>query len=196
LVKATRELIADGGGAVDRELMSALSIAAADAIDTAIISGDGALQPSGILTRAAAGDVPLTALSGVPSWTAAFSAIERVLDADGNPPTSAVCSPRVWLDLPGGRLADGDGDPVEVPRAFEAINWFPTTKVIASGGSTSSIIFGGFEQVTLVLREAPTFQVLLERFATEGVIGIVCNMRADVVLGRSAHLDVIGSVTE
>jgi HK97 family phage major capsid protein len=112
-------------------------------------------------------------------------------------PTAAIMAPRSLVGF--GNLADTTNQPLQRPGTIENMRFIATSAIpvnLTTGTSTdtSEIYCGDFTTVKFVMRERPSIQLLMERYADSGQIGFVCHVRADVVVTYPSTLAVITGV--
>jgi HK97 family phage major capsid protein len=186
--KVSRELLADAAN-IEPALALAIGQAFAKALDRAALRGSAvAPEPAGLLATANVQSVSNGtngASLAAGKYANLFSALQKILEADGPMPTAAIMSPRSKVVL--GSLADSTGQPLQVPELLTDMRMLATTQVpndltVGSSSDCSEIYVGEFMRMAIMLRERMSIQKLDQLFATTGQIGFVCHVRADVMV--------------
>lgn len=186
--KVSREWLADAVG-VDMVLTTAIAQAFAKELDRAGLLGTGtAPEPRGV--AATAGIIAVAnGANGASLATQKFanflSAVQQLLEANAPMPTAAIMSPRSRVVLSG--LADSTGQPLLRPEMLNPVRMLTTSQVpnnLTVGTSTdcSQIYLGDWSRMVYAMRERMTIQKLSEAFATNGQVGFLCHVRADVAV--------------
>lgn len=186
--KVSRELLADAAN-VEPALVMAISQAFGKELDRAGLRGSGtAPEPRGILNttnvQAVSNGAHGASLAST-KYSNVFSAVQKILEADGPSPTAAIMSPRSQIVL--GQLTDSTGQPLQVPQLLVPVKQLVTTQVpnnLTVGTSTdcTEIYVGDFTRMAFMMRERVSIQKLDQLFAATGQIGFVCHVRADVMV--------------
>lgn len=193
--KVSRELLQDAPN-MGRALETVVAQAMAKELDRAGLRGTGtAPQPRGILNTAGVYVVG----SGVdgapgPGYDTVLSVFDDILGQDAPMPTAAIMSPRSWVRLMS--AADTTGQPKHRPAALEKMLFLSSSQVpnnLTVGTSTdcSELYVGDFSQLSFMMRETVTFQVLPELYAETGQVGFIGHVRADVSIWYPAAFAVV-----
>lgn len=196
--KVSRELLADAPG-IQQALLTAIGQAFAKALDRTGLRGSGvAPEPLGLLGTAGVHSVTNGANGAVlGGYTNLFAAVEKILQADAPMPTAAIMSPRSLIKM--GALVDSTGQPLARPGLLEGLAPLNTSQVpnnltVGTSNDCSEIYVGDFTQMSMLLRESVSVQLLTERFAEVGQIGFLCHVRADFAVNYPAAFAVVTGV--
>lgn len=190
ILKISRELLADtvnAGSIIESALVKAMALE----LDRAAIFGDGsANSPTGVINVSGINEVEMgTNGAALTNYEELIDAIYEMQLDNAEDPTAAIMHPRTRRDM--AKLVDGDGNPLVVPEMVSRVPMLTTTAAAidetqGTSENASSIVFGDFTQLMIGMRENITVQVLNERFAENGQIGLVVHARADVQLAHKA----------
>lgn len=199
-VKLSRELLADAANVQDA-LVIAFAQAFAMELDRAGLRGSGtAPEPRGILNTTNVQAVTNTtngASLATTKYANLFSAVQKIMEANGPAPTAAIMSPRSQAVL--GALVDSTGQPLMVPDMLKPLRLLTTTQIpnnLTTGTSsdTTEIFVGDFSRMAFLMRERMSIMKLDQAFATTGQIGFVCHVRADVMVNYPKAFAVVTGV--
>lgn len=194
LVKASVELMSDSVN-LERELPNVLARALAVEIDRAGLVGSGSgPEPlgiagfSGLTANGFAGGALSTYTPLMQARGALHGANERFGTAimaarDENALASAV---------------DGDGQPLLMPRALEAVQMLHTTAIPTDGGAGSDegkAICGDFTQLLMGVRQEIRVEILRERYMDNLQFGLICHARVDFAAARESAFTVLDAIT-
>lgn len=201
MFKVSRELLADSMGLEDA-LRRAIAAAFAKELDRAGLRGSGsAPEPRGVLNTSGIQSVTNgtngASLASSIKWANLMTAVQSILGADAPMPTAAIMAPRSLVGF--GNLADSTGQPLQRPSTIGSMRFIATSQVpvnltVGTSNDCTEVYVGDFTTVKFLLRERPSIQLLMERFADTGQLGFVCHVRADVVVTYPAALAVATGV--
>lgn len=200
MFRLSRELLADAMG-LEQALRRAIAAAFARELDRAGLRGSGtAPEPRGILNTS--GIQPVTnGANGASLASLRFAnlmtATQAVLAADAPMPTAAIMSPRSLIGF--GNLADTTNQPLQRPGTISQMQFIATSQVpnaltVGTSNDCTELYVGDFRTVRFVLRERPSIQLLVERYADAGQLAFVCHTRVDVIVTYPAALAVVTGV--
>lgn len=196
--KVSRELLADAQN-MTAAFTTAIAQAFAKEIDRAGLRGSGtAPEPRGVLNTPGIQTVTNgTNGASLASYANFLSAHQALLQVDSPMPTAAIMSPRSQITLAG--LKDTTNQPLMMPQMLQPMRMITSSQIpnnLTVGTSTdcSEIYVGDFTKMVFMMREQMTIMSLGEQFATNGQVGFVCHMRADVAVMYPAALSVITGV--
>ncbi len=184
--RVSREWLADAVG-TDVALTTAIAQAFARELDRTALRGTGtAPVPRGVLNTA--GIIAVTngangASLATTRYANMFTAVQQILEANGPMPTAAIMSPRSRVVL--GALADTTNQPLQVPPMLSTVRMLTTSQIpnnLTVGTSTdcTEVYMGDFTKLVMAMRERMSIQLLQEAFATNGQVGFLCHVRADI----------------
>jgi len=202
IVQVSRELIEDAEG-LDDEVTRIFAEVLANKIDLACLYGSGTPpEPTGV--KLATG-VTLTSLgaAGLSLATTSYAAMDWLSNAVGTlqdnnfEPTAILYSPRTARGY--GKLRDTTGQPVRFPPYVDSVPRLPTNQipndlVLTTSSDCSDIFVGAWAELLLGVRTTFALQVLSERYADTGSIGLMCWWRGDVQLARPKAFNVVSGV--
>ena len=132
----------------------------------------------------------VTATNGTPQTALAY--YDQLVDLvyrvrQGNyEPSGIVWAPRAAQQY--GKAYDSQGQPVRAPQVLDGIPRYETNRVptYTQGTLTTAtdVFAGDWSQLLIGTRLGIDIQVLTERYADNGQIGIVANFRGDIALAR------------
>jgi HK97 family phage major capsid protein len=187
LTLVSRELLEDASE-VDTELRRAFAAVLALKLDQAALYGTGtAPEPRGVKNTANI----LTASMGVNG--AAATNYDPLVDAVGTlrdnneAPNAVIYSPRTGRGL--AKLKDTTNQPLSVPGYLDGLPRYETNQVpnnLTQGTSNlaSDIFTADWRQLYVGIRTQLQIQVLSERYADTGQIGILTWFRGDIQVAR------------
>ena len=200
IFKVSRELLADSVN-MEAALRTAIGQAFAAELDRTGLLGTGVdPQPKGILNTSGVQQVA-SGTNGTALGTLKFSGVldgfEKILAANAPVPTAVIASPRTIVGF--GKLADSTGQPLRRPPLLEnmqflASSQIPNNLTVGSSSDCSLAFVGDFRNLTFILRENVSVQVLREVFAGTGEIGFACHVRADIALPYPQALAVVAGI--
>ena len=214
MVVGTMEWFQDADNA-DDIVTNAIAQAMAHQIDLValyggITAGAGSINlapppnPRGILAALNA-TLPANVLGGETNGTSQTSTSywDEILDViykvrDGNEEPNAL----IWntkLARKQAKAYDTTGQPLRMPADVEAMQRFVSNQVPSYTQGTmadvaTDVFAGDFSQLLIGQRLELTVQVLTERYAEEGKIGIVAHWRGDVQPARSSAFSVFKAI--
>ncbi len=112
--------------------------------------------------------------------------------------TAAVFSPRSARAL--GKLKDTTGQPLQPPEILSDLRRYMTGQVLntqtqgTASGTASDIFVGDWRELLVGIRTTFSVQVLNERYADTGSIGLLAWFRADVLVTRPKAFAVVQGV--
>jgi HK97 family phage major capsid protein len=202
LVKASREVLMDMTPAGNASITNDLASAIAAGIDLAALRGTGANdQPEGLAYN---DDVHTETLGSssdgfVPTdYSDLVESVARVKGSNFNP-NAAIMSARTEAVF-GGLTSSADKQPLQVPPylagvQFLASNQVPNNLVAGSSNATTSQVFvGQWDQLVIGVRENMTLQILTEKYADTGQVGIIVHFRGDVGVLHEEAFDILEGV--
>lgn len=193
--KVSRELLMDAPN-MERALQIVIAQAMAKELDRAGLRGSGTdPEPRGILNTAGI----YTAGSGTngasgPGYDTIVSVLDDILQQNAPMPTAAIMSPRSLVRIAG--ALDTTGQPKRRPDILAnmqmvATSQIPNTLTVGTSTDCSELYVGDFTNLSFVMRETLSVQVLSELYAENGQIGFVGHVRADVVVPYPAAFAVV-----
>lgn len=187
--KISRELLEDAPD-VNLAVQDNSTKAMALALDQACLSGNGALAPLGL------DGLSLTSYAGglIADYRPVTKGVGVLMTANAAQPTAAVMAPEVSLAF--ADLQDTLHQPLRRPDIIQNLPFLDTTSVVPSGSPISSKIYtGDYSQMMIGIRAELSIRLLIERFATEGNIGVFCWLRADMAVRHKASFVIATGVT-
>jgi HK97 family phage major capsid protein len=197
LTLISRELLEDASE-VDAALRAAFAATMALTVDRVAIYGTGVdPEPRGVKNTSGI----LTASMGANG--AALTNYDPLVDAVGTlrdnneDPTAAIYSPRTGRAL--AKLKDTTNQPLTVPGYLDGVPRYETNQIpntLTQGASTlaSDMVVGDFRQLYVGVRTQLQIQVLSERYADTGQVGILAWFRGDVAVARPKAFHVTSGV--
>lgn len=197
--RTSRELLEDVPN-MDATIRNVLAQAFALALDAATLVGTGSSnQPLGINGISGLQSVSMGTNGGqFTSWAKVLDAVQSLEDANAGTVSAMILAPRTARTING--LADTTNQPLMPPPRLAnvpilATTAVPVTQTQGTANNASPIFLGDFAEVLVGMRSEFQIQVLSEAFATNGQIGFVGHLRADVAAARPAALaKVIGII--
>lgn len=185
IVKISREIVEDAPN-LDQVLRNSLAKSFALSLDYALLYGAGTSDPMGLVNWSGIGEVSLgTDGAQISSFDPFLDAIYEMHADNAGDMTAAVMHPRTEKTLM--KLKNGEGLPLVRPQAIASLPFMSTTQIPideTQGASTdcSSIIAGDFTKMLVGMRTQLVIEVLRERYADALQYGLLCYLRADMVL--------------
>jgi HK97 family phage major capsid protein len=196
IVKISQELLEDADG-LDAFVRAALADAFALEIDKAGLRGDGVGKPQGIRDWSGISLVSMGTNGATPtSYGHLVDAITAIRGANLEP-AALIAAPRTFGTY--GKLADTQGQPLRPPDDVARLRKFsttsiPTNLVQGTSSDTSEAFVGEFSNYVFSVRVAFELQVLKERFADTGEIGLLPRVRIDGSPVRDAAFAVVTGI--
>lgn len=191
--KISYEAVQDGVPMTEDVVARSLSEAIAQALDRAALLGSGSdPEPQGIMERA----VPETVWTDGALDYGAILAARGAIQRRNHRPGAAVMAVRDHTSLLSSRAEDGQF--IQPPPSIIEREMLHTSLLddeIPESGSNegqSRLIVGEWPELIIGMRQTMRIQVLHERFADEGAIGVIAHLRADV---QPVRLDAFQLVT-
>ena len=183
------------------EMVSAnLGKAFAQELDRQIFFGAGDQEMLGIAGTPGVLKVPVGGANGGPlsGYDVFLDARAALLNANAPDPTAVVMSVRE--EQTRSKWKDNENRPLLIPPALENLRFFATTKVpitqkVGTSNNCGSMFLGGFGFASVGYASRLKIQVLHERFATQGSVGIVAFLFADLLVTQPAGLAVVTGIT-
>lgn len=199
LVRLSLELIEDSLN-VETILMNALAQSLALEVDRICLFGTGtAPEPKGITLVSGIQSVAVGAANGgqLTNYTPIISAMQKLAEANAEPPTALVMAPRTRFGLAG--LLDTTNQPLNAPAIVAAVPQLHTTAVpvnMTKGTATNAtkIILGDFSQMLLGVRQELRIETLKERFSDTLEVGFLAHLRLDVQFAHPESFAVIDGI--
>lgn len=186
LMQISRELLMDSPTA-EQAIRNAVAKAIAVKLDQVVLNGSGAAgEPRGILNTSGISSVSMGVNgASLVNYDPIIQAKTLVLQAN-RPANAFVLSPREAGTL--AMLKTTQNQYLTAPTTVTDMSMFPTTSmpIVQTRGTATtagSIIVGAWSSVFIGMLEECTIQVLHERFADYGNVGLVIHLRADVAVG-------------
>lgn len=171
LVRFSRELLQDSTPNLEATLVQTLGAAFGEELDRVGLVGSGvAPEPRGVENVDGIHDEELT--TPIVSYADVLTARRLILEAHTEP-TGAIMSPGTEAAYAG--LTDSTGQPLRRPQVIENMPFLTTTDAPAE-----TVFVADWSHVWIGVREFFGFEVLRERFADTGEIGVVGHLRADI----------------
>lgn len=194
LTKVTRELLEDAPG-IENELRRAFAAQFALTVDHAALYGSGVdPEPRGVYNASGVEHLtPWGANGGIPTnYDFLIDAVGALEDVNETP-NAQILSPRTGRTL--GKLKDSTDQPLRVPSALDNVrrlttNQVPTDRTLGTGVDTSDVFTADWSYLYLGLRTSLQIQVLSERYAETGHIGLLCWWRGDIQVARPSAFNV------
>ena len=175
---------------MDDQLRNAFSAQFALTVDKAALYGSGtAPEPRGVKSSSG-----ITTLS-MGTNGAALTNYDWLVDAYGTlrdlneTATGVIFSPRTARNL--GKLKATDNQPLMPPNYIAGLPRFDTNQVpvnLTQGSATtaSDAFTADWNQLLVGVRTALQIQVLTERYADTGQVGLLCWWRGDIAVARAS----------
>lgn len=212
LVKVSFELFDDltpqAADLIQNEIVQALALE----LDRTCLRGSGAApEPQGVRNQAGVTITSLGANGAAPIWDNIVDGVYQVRNANLNP-SGILYASRTEQTL--SKFKTAIGSYLEPPTSIDGIprlstNQIPTNLVQGNSSVASEIYIADWQYLMLGMRQEIGFgvagdsgqmmgsrvRVLTERFADQGLLGLICYARADVQLAHSAAFTVLTGVT-
>lgn len=188
IVKASRQVVEDGGDRLDAVVSNAIASALALELDRVALYGTGlGAEPLGLMN-----DPDLSTVSlgdngaAITNYSKFITAITQVWNAN-HEPTAYLMAPRTAGTIAG--FVDTTGQPLQAPDAVAALKPFvtkqiPVNRTQGSANTASDIILGDFSQMLIGMRKELVIELLRERYSDTLTYGFLAYLRADT---RVAH---------
>jgi HK97 family phage major capsid protein len=182
VLQISKELAADAYN-FDQVVVDNLTKSLAAEIDRACLLGDGSgAAPVGLLHYPSVG---VTNLNAAPNdWTPITNAVGSLLTANAGMPTAVILHPKALMAF--NNLQDSLKQPLRRPEVISNLPLLDCGKIPTNDPEGSPVVndgtalyVGDFSQTILGVRAELELQILRERFATSGCIGIGAWMRVD-----------------
>lgn len=189
-VIASRELLEDTVN-IETALDNALTQAMALEVDRVALRGSGvAPEPQGLRTLAGVSE-KVMGVNGaaITNYDPFLDVLQNMQDANALDPTAFIMAPRTARVLNG--LKDSTTQPLRRPPALEPFPFYATTQVPVNeaqgtANNASTVYTGNFRELLIGVRTTLSIEVLKERYADLGQIGLIAWMRADVQAAHAA----------
>lgn len=194
LTKVTRELIEDTD--IEQQLRMAYAKAIALSWDAKGLYGTGLEQPLGVKSLTAQ-QTSMGTNGGAIDYDDLVDAVGKLEDANEEP-TAIIYAPRTDREL--AKLKDSTGQYLAPPQKLAKIprlstNQVPTNLTQGSASTASDVFVGDWTQMFVGVRTQLSIQVLRERYADTGEIGLLAWWRGDVMHTRaSAFRTIVGVI--
>ncbi len=180
---------------LETELPRILSVALAKELDRVGLLGTGTSpEPEGILNTTGIGTSALGAALG--NYSEFVTARTGILTANAGPVTAYIMHPRDEGTLTG--LVDGNGQPLNAPKAVSDIPMLTTTAIPVDGGvgtDESTIFAGNFNNLLIGMRSDIRVELLkVSKFADNLQYTLVTHMRADVAVQHAGSFHTVTGV--
>ncbi|WP_075833774.1 MULTISPECIES: phage major capsid protein [unclassified Rhodococcus (in: high G+C Gram-positive bacteria)] len=182
LIVMSRELFEDSNPSASNVIAQAFAAQLAAEIDRVALRGTGVdPQPLGLLNTAG---VPVTnhGANGT-----ALPDYDWILDSIGTvrqnnfEPSAVLLAPRSQTKL--SKIKDTSGRYLDAPSNLPKVlttNQVPTNLTVGTSNDTSEIYVGDFSQLAIGIRTGFSLRLLTERYADNGQVAFIANIRADV----------------
>ncbi len=187
IVQISRELLEDASG-VDDEVVRIFGQVFALKLDTAALYGTGtAPEPRGVRNTTGVTAISMGANGATPtSYDPLIDAVGTLADNNFEA-TGIIHAPRTARTL--AKLKDSTGQPLGIPPYVADVPRYSTNQVptnLTQGTSTtaSDIFTADWRELLIGLRTGFEVQVLRERYADSGTIGLLAWFRGDVLAAR------------
>jgi HK97 family phage major capsid protein len=200
LVTFSRELLEDAtaGGGLEQQVNGSIAAQLALQLDSKSLYGDGtAHAPTGVRNQSGITIQSLGANGATPaSYDFLLDAVFGLREVNFQP-TAMIDAPRTERTLAG--LKDSTQQPLRAPDALAQIprystNQVPVNLTQGTANNASDVFVASWPEVMIGMRTDLQLQVLRERYAESGVIGVLAWMRCDVQLARPDGIVVIEGV--
>lgn len=182
IIRLSVELLEDADG-LETFVRSALAQASAVVIDAAGLRGDGVDKPAGIRTWSGVTLISLGTNGATPTGYGQLMDAITAVRAANFEPSAMIAAPRTYGTY--GKLTEATtGQPLRAPTDVEGLQKFSTTSVpidLTQGSSTdtSEVYIGDFSNYVFSVRVGFELQVLRERYADAGQVGLLARLRVD-----------------
>lgn len=185
VLKFSRNLAQDAPN-INRMLERSLRDAFAAEVDRACLLGNGVLEPSGLASDAAIGEVAVGApLTG---YDEVIDGYRVLYDANVPDPTALIMANQQWEFF--AKLKDGDGHPQPRPPAIGNLPFLATTKATAG-----TMHLGYWPDLYIGFRLELQIELLRELYAETGDYGLLCHLRMDCGTVRSESFVKLTGIT-
>ena len=186
LSKVSVELAQDSPEAQQLVVRTVAQALAAELDRVALLGSGIGEEPRGLLN---VDGVPTGPTAGpFADWGDLLQQVSR-LASSNHPPGRPVMHPGLWAAL--NAVQDLEGRYKQPPQYLNAhLPAWQTTRLPAPTGATV-VVNGEWRALLIGVRAEPRVQVLHERFADSGEVGVAAMMRADIRLARPQAFDVI-----
>lgn len=210
LTKASLELIEDSTLAA-QTIERLLSVACAQGVDTAALTGSGVGEPLGISNESRIEKISMGANgAALTNYSKIIQAIQILME--NNVPTgpgeiSVIMSPREWATLTGLTETSLSIKPVEPPAAlmerctFRVCSKMPTNLTHGTADDASQIIVGRFSEMSLGVRTEINIEASRQAADSSGSafrsgqVWIRSYLRCDVAIRRPGAFVIIDGIT-
>lgn len=196
IVKITPELLEDSVG-VDQFVRNALAQSFALALDAAGLRGDGVNKPNGIRDWSGVSIVSMGTNGATP--TSFDQLVDSVVAVRGSnfEPAALIAAPRTFGTY--AKLKDTTNQPLTPPDDVASLRRLsttsiPTTLTQGSSTDTSEAYVADFSNYVFSVRVGFEIQVLQERYADQGQVGLLARLRADGSPVRDAAFAVVTGI--
>lgn len=186
VVKASRELLEDSVN-LNQALPMVFASAMARELDRVALIGTGvAPQPRGIANTTGVNSFSMgTNGLAITDYDPFVSAIQLVLEDNGEIPDTAIMAPRTFGAV--GKFIDTTDQPLQRPPILANLRLLDSTQLPinetqGTSNNASRIILGGFRSLWVGVRTEVRVEILRERFADNLQYGFVVWARYDVQL--------------
>lgn len=190
LTVLSRELLDDATG-IDEQLAQAFAAQFALTIDKAALYGSGsAPEPLGIKNTSGITTLSMgTNGAALTNFDPLVDAVGTLRDSNERGVNGIIYSPRTERAL--GKLKDSTDQPLNAPEYLAGIarystNQIPNNVTQGTSSAASDMFTADWSQLLVGVRTDLQIQVLTERYADTGQVGILCWWRGDVAVARPA----------
>lgn len=182
LIVMSRELFEDSDPSASNVIAQAFAAQLAAEIDRVALRGTGVdPQPLGLLNTSG---VPITNHgangTALPDYDWILDSIGLVR-ANNFEPSAVLLAPRSQTKL--SKIKDTSGRYLDAPANLPKVlttNQVPTNLTVGTSNDTSEIYVGDFSQLAIGIRTGFSLRLLTERYADNGQVAFIANIRADV----------------
>lgn len=182
LIVMSRELFEDSDPSASNVIAQAFAAQLAAEIDRVALRGTGVdPQPLGLLNTAG---VPVTNHgangTALPDYDWILDSIGLVR-ANNFEPSAVLLAPRSQTKL--SKIKDTSGRYLDAPSNLPKVlttNQVPTNLTVGTSSDASEIYVGDFSQLAIGIRTGFSLRLLTERYADNGQVAFIANIRADV----------------
>ena len=197
LTVVSRELLEDASG-VDDELRKAMATQFGLTVDRAALYGSGTdPEPRGIRNTSGITTLSMGANgAALSNWDWAIDAVGTIRQANEEP-SATIISTRTSRAL--GKLKDTQGQPLRTPDYLNGVTLLDTGQVrndLTQGTATtaSEAFTADWSDLYVGVRTDLQVQVLTERYADTGQVGLLCWWRGDIVVTLPAAFVITGGI--
>lgn len=183
----SRELLEDAPG-VETELRNAFAAIFARKVDLAALYGTGvAPEPLGVKNTAGILTTSMGTNGAAPTnWDFVVDAV-GALEDNNEMPSAIILAPRTAREL--AKLKDTQNQPMVSPgyvssMAMLTTNQVPLTLTVGTSSDTSDMFTADWTQLYVGVRTQLQIQLLTEKYADTGQVGILAWWRGDVAVAR------------